>query len=147
MPRSQRLKSYAFIQDLVDAGETVLMDGIELTAEQQLGLGAGAPLRLQASQARQLMLELARRFCHRNAKSIVYIPEAGWLDKLDRNARIWHEYQQDTATARKFTAQRLHELAAEYDLTPQQIYTIIARERRHEVSEVQAELPGIPPAD
>jgi Mor family transcriptional regulator len=130
MPRSRRLKLFEFIGDLVGAGEEVLMQDLGLTAD----------------RAREVMLEVAKAVCFRNAKSTVYIPEAANLANLERNARIWADYQVDNPEppfTRKYTPARAIELAARHDLSPQQVYNIIRGEREQEISERQDELPGV----
>lgn len=130
VPRSRRLKLFEFIGDLVEAGEEVLVQECGLTAE----------------RARALMLEVAKAVCFRNAKSTVYIPEAANLANLDRNSRIWAEYQVDNPQApftRKFTPARAAELAQKHDLSLQQVYNILRAERVAEFSEIQGELPGV----
>lgn len=144
MPRSQRLKSYQFIDDLAETGGAVLTDGVALTPEQLQAAQATGSVQLTDAQAAGVMREIVRRFCHRNAKSVVYIPEAISVAKMERNARIWQDYQ---TGPKKFTPGRIEELAAEHDLTPQMVYQIVARERHRELREVQDELPGMPPAE
>lgn len=113
MPRSVRLKLYGFVSLLVETGTRVLA--------RRTGLGA--------DEAHTIMLDIAREFCWRNAKSTVYIPEAINLTQIDRDAGIWAAYQQPGPAARPFTFQRIDELAAEHGLTRQRIYTIISTQR------------------
>lgn len=127
--RSRRLKLYEFVADVVDAGQAVL----------------GAELQLDAAQAKAVMLLIARAICEKNAKSLVYIPEAINLALIERNARVWAAYQLDSPAARKFTAERAAELAAEHDLSLQMVYRILAEQRAAEMSDVQPELPGFAP--
>lgn len=128
MPRSRRLKLFEYVAELVESGEAVLT--------QELGL--------TSVRAQQVMLEVAKAVCFRNAKSTVYIPEAAGLANLERNARIWSEYQADNPEApftKKFTPARAMELAVKYDLSPQQIYNILRGERVQEINERQGSLP------
>ena len=127
MPRSSRLKLHQFVEDLVKVGQDHLTAQCALPAE-----AAGAA-----------MIAITRAFCERNAKSLVYIPEAANLAKMERNAIMWAKYQVDgtgPTFARKFTPERLQEIAAEYDLTPQQLYNIFRDERAAELSLLQASL-------
>lgn len=132
MPRCKRLKLQEYVADLVSAGTEVLRDD----------------LRMPDSEARATMIRVARAVCHRNAKSTVYIPDAANLRNLERNAAIWSLYQEDSPDprgGRKFTPQRANELAAQFDLTQQMIYRILRGAREAEISERQAELPGLEP--
>lgn len=133
--RSRRLKLYDFVADVVEAGQAVL----------------GTELQLDPARAKAVMLLIARGICEKNAKSLVYIPEAINLALAERNARVWAAYQVDSPAARKFTPERAAELAAEHDLSMQMVYRILAEQRAAEMSEVQPELPGldsgIPPSE
>ncbi len=134
MPRSRRLKLYEYVDELVQAGQEVLV----------------AEVGLSSARAREVMLEVAKAVCFRNAKSTVYIPEAANLANLARNARIWADYQVDNPEfpfTRKFTPQRAMELAQQHDLTPQQIYNIIRGEREAEINLRQGHLQGFDQAD
>ena len=127
MPRSRRLKLYEYVADLVESGGQVLVD----------------ELQLEPDQARTVMLKVARAVCLKNAKSTVYIPEAANLANVERNGRIWAEYQLDNPEppyTRKFTPARSQELAVKYDLSPQQIYNILRGEHHAEVSSRQGDL-------
>jgi hypothetical protein len=125
--RSRRLKLYDFVADVVEAGQAVL----------------GAELQLDPARAKAVMLLIARGICEKNAKSLVYIPEAINLALAERNARVWAAYQVDSPAARKFTPERAAELAAEHDLSMQMVYRILAEQRAAEMSDVQPELPGL----
>lgn len=130
MARSRRLRLYEFVADLVDLGADVLTTSGRLPAE----------------QSRELMLEIAKAVCFKNAKSTVYIPEAINLANMERNARIWAAYQLDgqaPESARKYSPSRVIELAAAHDLSPQQVYNIIAEQRTDELSLVQPQLTGL----
>lgn len=130
MARNRRLKLYEFVSDVVDASVEVL----------------GAELALEPARARELSLRIARSICERNAKSTVYVPEAINLALLERNAQIWAAYQVDgppPGCARKFTPARAIELSVQYDLSPQQVYNILAEQRALELDQVQGQLPGL----
>lgn len=95
------------------------------------------------------MRHIAQEVCWRNAKTIIYVPEALDFVLTKRDEKIWAEYQQDGPGpngAGKFTGARVEELAIEYKLTVQQIYNIIRLMRRREVAERQGVLPGLEPA-
>ena len=146
MPRSQRLQLPTFLEEAIDAGAQVLGAGLELSPEQRGQAAAGVPVTWSPDQAREVMMRVLAVFCDRNAKSLVYIPEGVTLATMQRNAMIWAAYQQDgpaPSFTRRHTRQRIDELAAQYDLTSQQVYAIVARERRAEIADRQAELPGI----
>ena len=125
--RSRKLKLYDFVADVVEAGQAVL----------------GAELQLEPARAKAVMLLIARGICEKNAKSMVYIPEAVNMALAERNARVWAAYQVDSPAARKFTSERAAELAAEHDLSMQMVYRILAEQRAAEMSDVQPELPGL----
>lgn len=134
MARNSRLNLYAFVKDMVDVGSTLLRDEL------------GAP----ADRANELMLKMAQAICFRNAKSTVYIPEAKNLANMERNAMIWAQYQVDgppPTCTRKYTPPRALELAAAYDLSPQQIYNILSGQRSLEVDQRQGKLTGFADLD
>ena len=136
MPRNSRLKLFDLVKDLVEVTESAL--AAHLTGERAV----------DPALARTIALSAAQQLCFRNAKSTCYIPEAKGLENLERNVRIWMAYQVDGHTpsyARKFTPERAMQLAAEYDLSPQQIYNILKTQRAAEFADIQAELPGMNP--
>ena len=127
MPRSKRLKLYEYVGELVDAGVEVLTQRLQLPAD----------------QARDVMLQVAKGVCFKNASSTVYIPAAVNLQNLERNAQLWAEYQQDNPAppyTRKFSPQRALELAAKYELSPQQVYNILRDQRDAEIDERQGSI-------
>ena len=132
MPRSKRMKLPEYVVELVDVGVEVLTQDHGASPE----------------RARDLMIQIAKAVCFRNASSTVYIPEADALARLDRNARIWLDYQADNPEppyTPKFTPARAWELARQHQLSPQQVYSILRGQREQEVSERQAEIPDLAP--
>lgn len=130
MARSEKLKLWQYVAELVDCGMPVL--------QAQAGLSP--------AQARAVMLEIAERMCQTHASNTVYIPAARNLADLKRNATIWAEYQRDNPEppyTKRWTPQRAWELAKQYDLSPQRVYIILKQERLDEVAEVQPELDGV----
>lgn len=136
MPRNSRLKLFDLVKDMVEVTEAAI--AAHLTGDRSV----------DPALVRTIALAAAQQLCFRNAKSTCYIPEAKGLENLERNARIWMAYQVDGYTpayARKFTPERAMQLAAEYDLSPQQIYNILKAQRADEFADIQGELPGINP--
>lgn len=133
MPRSRPIHLYSFVADLIEMSVEVLQRELGTDPERARALGA----------------EIAKGVCFRNAKSTVYIPEALNLANMERDRLIWAGYQVDgppPARCRKFSPERIVELAAEFDLTPQMVYRIVARSREAELRDVQPDLPGLDPA-
>jgi Mor family transcriptional regulator len=129
MPRSrQDLKLHEYVAELRAVAMQVLAD--------ELGI--------EPQRADRVAMAIVRGVCQRNAKSVVYIPEASSLDRAVRNAVIWAEYQENGRVppfTKAFTAARVDELAAKHDLTPQMVYAILRDQRAGEIAERQAELP------
>lgn len=130
MGRSRKLKMYEFVGDVIDCGMRVLIEQGDIAPE----------------KARAMMTEVAKAICFKNAKSNVYIPEARNLENMSRNAGIWQAYQNDGPPPqcnRKFSPARAEELAVQHDLSRQQVYNILAEQRRAESGIRQGELPGL----
>ncbi len=107
-----------------------------------------ATLGMQEQDAQATMRLIAHRFCERNAKCMLYIPEDLQFGLVERDTKIWEAYQLDGPDgARKFTGARVEQLAAEHELSIQQVYNIVRREGKAELATRQGVLPGIDPAE
>lgn len=117
-----------FVDDLVRIG----------TAE------LAAKLKLPEDQGREVMASITGQIVSLYARTTMYVP-AGFDS---RNGTIWEKYQQDGATGtRAFTQDRVAELAAEYQLTSRQIYSIVAVMKAQETARRQGRLPGFDEAE
>lgn len=129
--RTGRRRPYQLVDDIVSVGSK------ELTEQ----------FSIPEAIAREAMRQIAHKVCFLNKKSIIYVPEDLDFELTKRDEEIWVEYQTDGPDgARKFTPHRVDQLAAEHDLSTQQIYNIIRLMRRREVAERQGVLPGLEPA-
>ncbi len=130
----RRVKPKQLVADIVEAGLSVLMADL-------------ADKGMTEELARQLMRQVAREVCVRNAKCIVYIPDSLDFALEERDREIWAAYQQPGPTgSRPFTGERIQDLAEQYGLSLQMVYRIISWAKKAEVAERQANLPGIDPA-
>ena len=103
---------------------------------------------MTAQDATAAMRLIAHQFCERNAKCMLYIPEDLQFGLVERDTKIWAAYQIDGPDGtRKFTGARVEQLAAEHELSLQQVYNIIRREGKAEMATRQGVLPGIDPAE
>jgi len=131
--RQGRKRPYQLVDDMVTVGSRAIIDQLKLPQE----------------QAEELMRQIAHEVCFMNCKVTIYIPEDLEFTLSKRDVEIWSEYQLDgpgPTGARKFTAARVDELAAQHKLTAQQIYNIIRLMKKREIAARQGVLPGLEPA-
>lgn len=121
-------KLRAFVEDLVAHATRVM------TAR----LGVDSDAALQAGT------EIARRVCEQYARTYMYVPTTDDFERAARNAQIWQLYGEGPF---KYTHRRVDELAAQFELTPQQVYNIVRKMQRAAVAERQGVLPGLESAD
>lgn len=133
MGRKSRQKLYQFVDALVETGVRKL-NGDALIAD--------------PDQAREVMREIAHAICNQYARSVLYVPADLEFALSKRDVEIWDKYTQDGAEgARKFTPQRVAQLADEHKLTTVQIYCIVKLMQRREIEARQGRLPGIEELD
>lgn len=117
MSRSGRVHLYSFAADLIDVSMAAIQGAFKVDQE----------------AAHPVAVAIAREVCFRNAKSTVYIPEAANLANMKRNDLIWAGYQVDgppPGRARKFSPDRVVELANEFNMSTQYVYRIIKAARK-----------------
>lgn len=74
-------------------------------------------------------------------------PRGAGLELTRRDEEIWADYQTDGPEgARKFTPDRVQQLATQHNLSLPQIYNIIRLMKRQEVADRQGVLPGFDPS-
>lgn len=130
--RTGRKRPYQLVDDMITVGSKELIDQLAVPEE----------------QAKELMRQIAHQVCFLNAKQYIYVPEALDFKLSKRDETIWAEYQVDGPAptfGRKFSAQRIDELAAQYNLTTVQIYNILRLMRKQEVASRQFLIPGLEP--
>ncbi|HMN55603.1 MAG TPA: Mor transcription activator family protein [Ottowia sp.] len=133
MGRKSRQKLYQFVDALVETGTRALVN--DALVEDQ-------------DRAREVMREIAHSICDQYARSVLYVPADLEFRLSKRDARIWDEYGQDGADgARKFSPQRVAQLADEHKLTTVQIYCIVKLMMRREIESRQGRLPGLEEAE
>lgn len=128
--RPGRKRPYQLVDDMVTVGAKELMEQLQVPEE----------------RAKELMRQIAHQVCYLNARCIIYVPAALDFQLSQRDEQIWAAYQQDgppPTCARKYSAARVEELAAEHHLTAVQIYNIIRLMKRCEVASRQGVLPGL----
>jgi hypothetical protein len=129
MGRKSRQKLYQFVDALVETGQRALV---------------GGSLVEDPDRAREVMREIAHSICHQYARSVLYVPADLEFALSRRDQDIWAKYSQDGPEgARKFSPQRVAQLADEYKLTTVQIYCICKLMQRREVESRQGRLPGL----
>lgn len=109
MGRKGNDKVYALVDDLVNIG----------TAE----LGT---IGITPDKAQDTMRNIANALCFRYARTILYVPANLQLQLGKRDEQLHQQYGQDGPDgARKYSAQRVAQLAEEYKLTTVHVYAII----------------------
>lgn len=133
MGRKSRQKLYQFVDALVETGTRRLVaDGVTRNAE----------------QARTVMREIAHAICHQYARSVLYVPADMEFALSKRDAQIWAKYGIDGDDgARKYSPQRVAQLADEYRLTTVQIYCIVKLMQRRELAARRRERAGVEASD
>lgn len=128
---------YEFVEALIEIGVRELQASLSIPEE----------------QATAAMREIAHGICFQFARSYMYVPAALEFELSSRDEEIWRKYGEDGPPvtradgstypgAKKYTAQRVQDLANEYNVTLQQLYNIVRMMRRREVKRRQASLPG-----
>lgn len=112
-----------FVDDLLRIGTKVL------TAE----------LRVDEARARDAMSAVADQLLDEYARTTLYVPAA----YSQRNTELYRRYSAPGGDTPPFTAARITALAAEFQLTVRQVYSILATRRAAILAELQPELPGL----
>lgn len=129
MGRKSRQKLYQFVDALVETGVRSLV---------------GEAVIEDPERAREVMREIAHSICHQYARSVLYVPADLEFKLSQRDLVIWADYVQDGPDGvRKFSPQRVAQLADEHKLTTVQIYCICKLMQRREMEARQGRLPGI----
>ena len=106
MGRKGNDKVYALVDDLVNIG-TVELGTIGITLE----------------KAQDAMRNIANALCFRYARTILYVPANLELQLGRRDEQIYQQHGQDGPDgARKYSAQRVAQLAEEHKLTTVHVY-------------------------
>lgn len=102
----------------------------------------GAPA--DEEKAREVAMRIAQSICFQYARQIMYVPANLELKLSARDEEIWREYGQDGPDgARKYTPERLAQLAAKHELTMGHLYCIVRQMQRREIASRQGRLPGL----
>ena len=126
MGRKGNDKVYALVDDLVNIG-TVELGTIGITLE----------------KAQDAMRNIANALCFRYARTILYVPANLELQLGRRDEQIYQQHGQDGPDgARKYSAQRVAQLAEEHKLTTVHVYAIIKLMTRRETARRQGHLFG-----
>ncbi len=126
MGRKSRQRLYQFVDALVETGVRKLVSDIPIKDD---------------ADARSVMREIAHAICSQYARSVLYVPADLDFVLNKRDAEIWSKYGSDgEAGARKYSPQRVAQLASEYRLTTVQIYCIVRLMQRRELEARQARL-------
>lgn len=124
MGRKGNDKVYALVDDLVNIGT--------------LELGA---IGVAGDKAQDTMRNIANALCFRYARTILYVPANLQLQLGKRDELIYQQYGQDGPDgARKFSAQRVAQLAEDYKLTTVHVYAIIKLMTSREAAKRQGSL-------
>lgn len=101
-------------------------------------MALGAPLlrsKLAANEAdaHAVMQEIAQAVCSKWARTVLYVPAAVGLDIDRRNEAIFAAYGQDGPDGvKKFSGERIQQLASEFQLTPAHLYMVFKAVRRYQ---------------
>jgi Mor family transcriptional regulator len=107
-----------------------------------------AQLQVPEADAQAVMRAVAHAVCAANAKCVIYVPGDQQWALIERDISIYRAYQVTCPTgARPVTGERVQELAAEHNLTIQQVYNVIRRLHREEMADRQGVLPGLESAE
>lgn len=132
MGRKSRQKLYQFVDALVETGTRKV-------ADEARTVDLSDP-----DQAREVMREIAHLICNQYARTVLYVPADLEFKLSQRDLEIWAQYSQDGPDGvRKFSPQRVAQLADEQKLTTVQIYCICKLMHRREIEGRQGRLPGI----
>ena len=99
-------------------------------------------LSVDEDQARSVMRQVAHEICKLHARTLIYVPLDVKVEISARDERLWAEYGQDSAKARKYSPERVAELAVSYGMTTAWVYNIVRmmreRQRAAEAAEFAA---------
>ena len=127
MARKGNKRLFQFIDDLVALGARELVEKAGLAED----------------EARSIMTSIAHGMCHQHSRTTLYVPAVLEIELDERDERIWAAYGQDGPDgARPFTKARIEQLAAEHQLTPRHVYSVISLAKRREQQRRQPGLPG-----
>ena len=127
--RSGRRKLYQFVDALVETGTREIVSQLPFEDEER---------------AREVMRQIAHAICHQYGRSVLYVPAELEFTLDRRDAEIWGKYGQDGPDgARKYSPQRVAQLAEEYRLTTVHVYAICRLAQRREIEGRQGRLPGL----
>lgn len=129
MGRKSRQKLYQFVDALVETGTRAMLADAAIA---------------DPDRARELMREIAHSICHQYARSVLYVPADLEFALSKRDMAMWEQYGSDGPDgARKFSPQRVAQLADQHKLTTVQVYAILKLMQRREIEGRQGVLPGI----
>lgn len=121
--------------------ETLLQFVDHLVATTAQVIGEELP-QVDAAKARQVGVEIARRMCAQYGKTYMYVPSVLPFELTERDREIWAEYSVDGPDgARRFTRDRVDQIASARNLSPQHVYSIVKVMHQAEVARVQSGLP------
>jgi len=127
--RRGRRKLYQFVDALVETGTREIVSQLPFDDEER---------------AREVMRQIAHSICHQYGRSVLYVPADLEFTLNQRDADIWAKYGQDGPDGvRKYSPQRVAQLAEEYRLTTVQVYAICRLAQRREIESRQGRLPGL----
>lgn len=93
--------------------------------------------------AQPVARDIARGICFQYARTVMYVPVDMEFDLSLRDQQIWEQYGQDGPDGvRKFTPQRVAQVAELHKLTVAHIYCIVKLMQKREVESRQGHLPG-----
>jgi len=125
MGRKSNEKLYQFVDALISTGAREI--------KQSLGV--------DEDKARALMREIAHSICFQYARSYMYVPADLEFQLTKRDEEIWQEYGQDGPDgARKYSPQRIAQIADARRLTTQHLYCIVRIMQKRELASRQGQL-------
>ena len=137
MGRKGRDKVLEFIDTTVALGQRVL----------------ASELKLDDQRAREVATLIVHQIVFTYGKTYMYVPEAIDIELTKRDEEIWVKYNRDGPVAgdrpyaKKFSRDRVEELAAEYGLCTVQIYNILRLQYQRQVADRQGTLAGFEEPD
>ena len=123
-------RAYEFVESTKDVAARLMVD-------------AG----MAPDQAAELARQIARELCALYGRETIYVPAALDFERQERDEAIWTKYGQQGPSAGPYTAHRITELAAEYDLTEVQVRNITRVYLQRQVRDRQGTLPGLDPTE
>ena len=116
MGRKAEEKLSRFVADLVRIGSAQLVKDLAIDEA-----AAAAAMRIAAHE-----------ICRVYARTYIYVPLDQEYELSARDKEMWEQYSTDSSTAFKFSEARVVEIAAKYQLTKKQVYSIVALMRRRD---------------